>query len=497
MDATIINKKEINKKIDQNEPIEVSFKYVDEQLLIDFNSIISKLLANKDQIYLLNSIVTIFREIIVNAIKANGKRVYFLKSHLNINNADDYKKGMENFRNDVVGDLKLLEADLSRSDFYVNVVFCSDGDKISIVVTNNSPIHSVELERINFRIQKANQYNDFTEAYEEIEDDTEGAGLGIVLTILLLKNMGIASSNYSILTDNKITTTSLTIPRELRPLSVTTNIKEKILNDIEGIPTFPENIIELQRICMNQDSTIDQISSRLTKDPALTTDVIKLSNSAAIVPGKRITDIKTAVVTIGLKNLNGILTASNARRILNERYSSFEQIWEHCNRVAFYAKNIAVYNRASKIAEASYMSGLLHDLGKIVLLATDKKLVNHIADMVENRKISTTTIMEEISIGVSHSTIGSLIATKWNFPEYLVEAIKMHHSPLSSKKENIEVNCVVYTANMMVGIEDRKYHFYYIEEEVLNMVKLADKNQFMDFHKQIKEVYDSHKKLLN
>ncbi len=488
----ITNRKIISAKIEKGEPLKLLFKYVNEQVLMVLNSVLARLLSKNDQIYLLNSIITILRELIINALKANAKRAFFMKNNLDINDAPQYQKGMDKFKKEVVGDFDSIEDDLKRSDLYVQISFEHDSDMIKITVANNSPILTVELDRINYRIQKAIQYNDFSEAYSEIEDDTEGAGLGIVLTILLLKNMGIDAHNYNIEKTGKATITSLAIPSVLKSSEITTKVKEHILNEIDGIPTFPETIIQLQHLCRDPDSTMDAIVKNLKIDPALSSDVIKLSNSAGIVPGKRIEDIKTAVVTIGLKNLEAILLASNARRILNERYSSFEMIWEHCNRVAFYARNIALTFRQSAIVENVYMAGLLHDLGKIVLLATDKKLVKRIADIVNNRKITTTT-MEEISIGISHSTIGSMISKNWNFPEYLVEAINYHHSPYNCSAKYRDVVYAIYLANMMVGIEDRRYSFYYIDEGILEKYNLLDINKFTELHAKIKTKFEPSK----
>ena len=487
-----LQSKTISRKIEKGEPVTLSFSFINERVLVVINSILVRILGKHDQIYLLNSVVTILREIVVNALKANTKRVFFLKHGLDITNAGHYRTGMVRFKKEIVGSFDTVEGDLRRSDFYVQIRFDQDAHAIRIVVSNNSPILPVELERITFRIEKAKQYNDFTEAYDEIEDDSEGAGLGIVLTILLMKNMGIEPRNYAIQSAGRTTVTSLTIPAQLKPAGITTKIKKRILREIEGIPTFPENIVQLQRLCGDPDSSIEDIVRRLKMDPALSTDVIKLSNSAGIAPYKRIEDIKSAVVTIGLKNLNAMLAASNARKILNERYSSFEMIWDHCNKVAFYARNIAISIRASAIVENVYMAGLLHDLGKIILLATDKKLVRKIADIVKDRKITATT-MEEISIGLSHSTIGSLVSRKWNFPDYLIEAINYHHAPFSCSEKYRDIVYTIYLANMMAGIEDRRYAYHYIEESILERFNLMDESKFKSLHDRLKEKFESTK----
>jgi HD-like signal output (HDOD) protein len=486
----IPHKQEIEQKIKKGAPFNFKFKFASKDNIMFINTIMAKLLANMDRIFLLNSIVTILREVVVNAQKANAKRIYFRMKDIDIRNAVSYDKGMVDFKENVIGDLPQFEEKILQSDYYINLNFTFEGDDLHVVISNNAPILPKELERVNHRIDKAIEYNDFSEAYAETEDDTEGAGLGIVLTILFLKSMGIDPKTFTLTSDAKETTTTLFIPKQLRPPTITTTVRDKIIEDVQGIPTFPENIIQLQKLCNDPESSIELISRKIQLDPALSADVIKLSNSAGFVPGKRIESVYDAVMTIGLKNVNAILTASNARKILNERYAKYEEIWEHCNKVAFYSRSIAGKLKNRQVLDNSFLTGLLHDLGKIIILSTNKALVNQIADQVKERKIKTSTILEEISIGISHSSIGELVARKWNFPEYLVESIQHHHAPLSASHDNRDIVFVAYLANMLVGIEDRKYYYYYLENEVLERFGIDSEEKFNQFHKNIKNKFE-------
>lgn len=480
---------EVIAKIQSGEAVTFSFSYPSENIIKSFNSLFSRILAKVDLIYLLDTLITILREIIVNAVKANAKRVYFAKLNLNINDSVSYAEGIRTFKKNIIGNLESLEKDLKKSDYRVNITIKQVQEGIKLAVINNTPILPEEMERINLRKIKALAYNDFTDAYEDIYDNTEGAGLGIVLVTLLLKNSGIDVNSYRIVSDGKSTRTSLTVPFTLRPSKITTEIKVQIIKEVDGIPTFPEHILMLQRLCSDPDANINQISKQIMLDPAITSDLLKLSNSAGFITVKRIENVNEAIMIIGLKNLNAILVASSARRILDKRFSRFEQIWNHCNRVAFYSRQIAIKYRLHKISENSYLAGLLHDLGKIVLLSINLQLTNWIADIVKNRKIRTSTVMEEISIGISHSTIGELISKKWRFPDYIVQAIKFHHAPLNADEEHRDLVFTTYLANMFCGIESRRYNFHFIEEEVLERFRLTDESTFDELHKELQAMY--------
>jgi len=485
------NSAELAHRIQNGESVTLSFSFPNEHVIKHFNSLFAHILAKVDLIYLLDTLITIFREIIINAVKANAKRVFFTKMNLDITDPNTYEEGISSFRENVIGNLESIADDLKNSDYRVNIKIRQVEDGIRIVVTNNVPILPEEMERINIRKEKALGYNDFTDAYDDVYDSTEGAGLGIVLVTLLLKNSGIDVQSYTIITDGKITQTSLTVPFQLRPSRITTEIKDQIIKEVQGIPTFPEHILELQRLCADPDADIQAIAEKIKIDPAMTSDLLKLSNSAGFITAKRIENVNEAIMIIGLKNLNSILVASSARRILDKRFTRFEQIWNHCNKAAFYARAISLKYKLADIYENSYLAGLLHDFGKIVLLSTNLELTNWIADIIQNRKIRTSTVMEEISIGISHSTIGELIAKNWNFPEYLVEAIKYHHAPLSAQEKYRDLVFTTYLGNMFCGVESRKYNYFFIEDEVLERFGIADEDSFNKLHEELKNKLDN------
>lgn len=478
-------------RLAEGEPFSFSFHYFSENVIKYINSLLAKTLSQSDQIYLLDMVITIVREICINAIKANAKRVYFQISGLDINDANSYASGIKLFKKNIVGNFDAIRSNLETSKLSVVFTLRQNNDGLTMQIMNNTPIHPDEMIRINLRMEKAKYFNDFTEAYEEIYDDTEGAGLGIVLTTLLLKNSGIGYENYSIRSEGKNTVATFKLPRRIKPESIVTKIKTRILNDLDGLPAFPEHITKLIVLCGNPEASISEISEKVMTDPALSTDVLKLSNSAGFVPTKRIETIPDAVKIIGLKNLNSMLIATGARRILDSRYSKFEEIWAHCNRVAFYARRIAsTFKLGGGITENAYLAGLLHDLGKIVMLSTDKQLTNKIADITKDRKIRTSTVLEEISIGISHATLGGLMSQKWELPEYITQAIQHHHTPLSADNDHRDIVAVVYFANYFCGIETRRYQMCYMEDDVLERFQIQDEDAFNKLHLELKKSYE-------
>ena len=485
------NRVQIFRKIETGEPLRINFQYVSDDVLILLNSIMARTLEKYDLHYLLYYMLTIVREIVVNALKANAKRVFFESHGFDINNAEDYIKGINAFKEKVIGDFEEIREELKKSSYYINFNLECTPDGLSFSIKNNAGLLPQERVRINNRIALAMKKENFHEMYEHIEDDTEGAGLGIALVVLFLKGMGLDPSCFKIKSNDKITAATFFIPYQLKPKNTTSLVKDKILAEIQGIPTFPENIVTLLDLCSRTDACIDDIVSLIKQDMAIVTDVIKMANSAGFITTTKIKDIGAAVMKIGLKNLKSILIASNARKIMESRYSKFEEIWDHCNRVAIYSMLIAETYKMPGVGENAFLAGLLHDLGQVILLAVDINGMKKIAEIVRNRDIITTTVMEEISIGIGHSEIGALVSEKWNFPDYLTQAIRYHHAPQNIQTEYRDIVYTVYLANLLCGVEKRKYQYYYTNEHVLERFNINSEDELKEFHKEIRIKFET------
>ncbi len=486
-------KKMIYDRINSDEPVKINFKYVSEDILMLINSIITRVLAKKNLLYHMHSLITIIRELVVNSLKANAKRVFFERGGLDINDPVQYAKGMNLFKEKIIGDFEFIKSDIITSGQKILFSVNAGEDGITFFVKNNTVILPTEQERINKRIAIAAQNDNFADIYSHLEDDSEGAGLGLALIIMFLKSMGLPASSFTLCSDDKMTVASLYIPYLLHPPEIITRVKERILNEVNGLPTFPENIIELLDMCTSPDANIFIIAEKIKLDVALTSDVIKLANSAGFITIGKTDDVQKAIVKIGLKNLYSVLIANNARKILENKFSRFEEIWEHCARVAFYSRIIAQKYKLHDIAENAYITGLLHDIGKVILLAADTNTVKQIAEIVKKRDMINTNLIEELSIGISHSEIGFLISEKWNFPEYMIETIRYHHKPLLVAEKYRDVTYIVYLANMICEIEKRNYYYYYIEEQVLERFGIENNVQFALLHEFLLSEFNKNK----
>lgn len=468
--------------------VTLNYKYISEENLKDLYHLLVLLFHYYDQIYLTEVVFTIAKEILMNAVKANAKRLFFQRMNLDISNPEEYKKGMEIFSEEVTMQWNKQEEYLEDSSFYVLTRMVIKNGAFHFQVENNAPVLPQEQERIRARMEKAKTYNDLSDAFIDFSDTTESAGLGIILTHILLKNSGIGYHNFKMEFSPKVTKVTLSVPNNVVPHISTSKFNAQILDEIESLPPIPQSITKLINLCNNPDSDITKIGLEIEKDPALSADLIKLSNSAFFVTRNKVNTVVAALKVVGIKNLKNLLYVTGVNKILGSRYKKVEEILEHSNKVSFFARSIAQGFGKTKLADLASTSGLLHDIGKLVLLSLGKEITEKIQSL-KTREKTNSVIMEEYSIGISHAEVAGLLLEKWSFPEELVSVCRYHHKPFLAPEEHKEIVELIYLANMMVDVLDLKASFTTIYPEALQILKVDREDQFMEIVNKFNTAY--------
>jgi hypothetical protein len=151
-------------------------------------------------------------ELANNAKKANTKRVYFQQKGLNIDNESEYWVGMRHFRQETVSNIDFYLQQLKKAGLYIKVQFQLHGRNMRIAIRNNIRLSDIEREKIEEKIARSRRYENMADAYASIEDTSEGAGLGIVMMIIMLRNLGLSERIIRFFSNPDETVVLLTIP---------------------------------------------------------------------------------------------------------------------------------------------------------------------------------------------------------------------------------------------------------------------------------------------
>jgi len=424
-------------------------------------------------------------ELAANAKRANTKRVYFIERGLDITNDYDYSLGMEYFKETMQSGISHFLQLQEEKGLYIRLTLQMREDIIQIEIRNNAAATRAELLRINDKLACSRQYQSLDEVFSQVLDDSEGAGLGLIILVLMLKKMGLNEDSFKISNNEKETVARIQIPMDQVNIENVTELSREIVNSINSLPQFPDNIREIQRLLDDPDADIKTIARQMSMDPALTADLLRVVNSAQFMLTKRIENIAEAVNMVGIRGIKNLLYSYGSQLILGSDLPDKKELWEHSYKTAFYAHSLVnKYKRNSNLVDFAYVSGILHDIGKIIFSNVRPELLKKIRSFCDERNIPNSTL-EYLSSGMNHAGIGALIAEKWNFPEQLVAAIRYHHNPSAAPADCRTLVDSVYLADLLCEYEKGNVAFEQFETDSLKNFDISTKQQLDDIIKQL------------
>jgi putative nucleotidyltransferase with HDIG domain len=230
--------------------------------------------------------------------------------------------------------------------------------------------------------------------------------------------------------------------------------REKILKRLDSIstlPSLPDVVVELLKMLGNDDYSIKELMELICQDPSLTARVLKLANSAQYGRSKEIDSLNQALVVLGAREIQHLVTTISVMRCFEDISTSTLISQDH-----FWAHSLCTAEMSARIAGifklhfngADFTAGLLHDVGKIVLDQHFHKEFVDCTQLAEQRGLPLFEA-EQFILGTNHAEIGAILATGWGLPENLCETI-LHHHEFESKDEHCKLVACVRLANHLV-----------------------------------------------
>ncbi len=203
---------------------------------------------------------------------------------------------------------------------------------------------------------------------------------------------------------------------------------KEIVAWVGDLPPLPHVAAQALSLIEDPDVTAGRLTELLGGDTALAARVLKIANSAMFSRQREITTLNQAIMTIGFKTLKGVIVAATLRQ-LNRKFGQVEQmLWENSTCTAIAARTIS-QRLKRPYAEESFLLGLLHDLGKLVLMRQISK--EYEAIVTGTTRGITFAELEQKDLGFSHALIGALVAKKWNFSLDTCQVILHHHDTIA------------------------------------------------------------------
>jgi len=227
---------------------------------------------------------------------------------------------------------------------------------------------------------------------------------------------------------------------------------KEFLKKAEKIPTIPGVALEIQRIVADPRSAADDLSRIIQNDQSLTAKTMRMVNSAYYGLRQKVKSVKQAVVILGFNTVKSLAVSA----ALLDRFPTGGEVngfhrgkfWEHTIGVACISRMLAQRLKVPKDEEEVYfISGLLHDLGKVILDQYFPDRFREVLDMIQSNRCSFFEAERTLG-GVNHAEIGGILAAQWEFPPEHIAALRFHHEP-EGRTEHAKIIAAVHFADAL------------------------------------------------
>lgn len=224
--------------------------------------------------------------------------------------------------------------------------------------------------------------------------------------------------------------------------------------ELEGLRPFSDVARRVLEYVSNPNFEVGRLQDIMEQDPALATKMLRLANSAAFRPREPCASIRQAIMVLGARTVSEVSTSLSMMSMFTDLGGVGRMVRDHCAATGALVRALAL--RKANAGPSSYIVGLLHDFGKLLLIqaqpATYVKIHgNQLADA------DTIHLREREVLGYDHAVLGAHMLTKWGLPQPIPKIVAWHHQPTRAFAVGGEVGLLVALVRLAERM-DRMLH---------------------------------------
>ncbi len=194
--------------------------------------------------------------------------------------------------------------------------------------------------------------------------------------------------------------------------------------------SLPSTTMRLMSLLDDATVAADEVLDVIEKDPSLTANLLKLSNSAYYGLRRQVGSAREALVMLGNKTIVNLAFATSMGDILRGPLAGYHlernELWFHALGTAIGASKLVSLEGEAGLRERAFTAGLVHDIGKLML---NRSLKENLVQLPPQADSQTLLAAETDILGFDHAEAGAALGAAWNFPSSLVQLIGAHHVP--------------------------------------------------------------------
>ena len=215
------------------------------------------------------------------------------------------------------------------------------------------------------------------------------------------------------------------ISSSLNQLARQEKTRREILHKSDLVPPLPDLVTRLLGLLHQQDTEPRDLELLLQNDQVLVAKMLAMVNSPFYGLNRSVNTVKEAVMVLGFRGVRSLVLATSTAKLLQRDFGCYghepKGLWLHAVCVASGARSLAKrLGLPADDAEQLFVCGLLHDIGKLLL-------VNFVQGGVGLDPDQPAEVYERAMLGLDHAEAGAMVTQKWNLSREIQEVIRAHH----------------------------------------------------------------------
>ncbi len=197
---------------------------------------------------------------------------------------------------------------------------------------------------------------------------------------------------------------------------------------IENLPVLPQVAMRITERMQSPTATIEEVSSLIKTDIGLTSKILRLANSSYYsIPGG-VTDVHKALQYLGFNTVAQLVLTSSvfgSFKTQGSREFPLKSFWTHSFAVGLFSE-ITARSLQHKNPSDSFVGGLMHDMGKLILMELMPDQLSKIVKTAQENHSSFIDAEKTLQL-TNHAELGVELAKHWHLPANVTSSIEFHH----------------------------------------------------------------------
>lgn len=231
------------------------------------------------------------------------------------------------------------------------------------------------------------------------------------------------------------------------------SIRDLVIKRIPEIPALPAAATRVLHLLQDPDVGVGTIMEAIEYDPVLTTEILRLANTAYFAGPRTVGTLRDAGVLFGTERILQLVLATSIFPIARQPLLGYDlsagQLIRHSMAVAIGAEQMAALC-GRPAPDHTFTAGLLSDIGKIVLGSFLEVDAQPIVQLAGGEGLSFE-VAERQVLGIDHAEVGALLLEAWNVPRNIIDVVRWHHEPDRFPGDPYVVDLVHAAIHLSVG----------------------------------------------